>query len=480
VNGSEDPLEGLSDDELDAVLEHAFERYYSTSGLFGTVARCTAMVERLRAAGVDEIGCLIDFGIDPEVTLAHLPWLNQVRMSSGNGMAAVDSLADTIRHLGVTHLQCTPSLAALLVETAQGQGALGHLACLLVGGDVLAPDLAARLREAVSGSVYNIYGPTEATVWATAHAITSVAGPVPIGRPLGNTIARVVDGRGRPVPQGTPGELVLGGHGVARGYLGRPDLTAERFVADPLGLVAGRLYRTGDRARWRRDGTLEFLGRLDAQVKVRGHRIELGEVESKLRAHRAVRDAVVVVREDVPGDQRLAAFVVLAGSRRPTVVELLADLGRQLPQYMVPAHLVVLDALPLTSNGKIDRRALPSPLAATSARAISAAPPIGDVEVAIADVWSELLGSPVGREDNVFDLGGHSLLAIEAHRRLRAKLNREVSITDLFRFPTVSSLARHIAEGETGSAARRGAELGRRRLAARGQRSIRDSGDGTP
>ena len=468
---NEDPLADLRPEEMEAVLDHAFERYYSESGLFGTPAQCAAMAARLHSAGADEIGCLVDFGVDTQLTLDHLRWLDEtrslIRLESTSENPA-DALAEALVETQATHFQCTPSLAETLVDTAAGQAALSGLATMLVGGDVLTAELAGRLRKAVKGSLFNMYGPTECTVWSSSHQVTGDRGPVPIGRPLSNTLARVVDSDGGVVPPGTPGELWLGGHGVARGYLGRPELTDERFV---MGTDGARWYRTGDLATRNDAGEFRFLGRIDGQVKIRGHRVEVGEIESVLRGLEGIADAVVVAREDSPGDRRLVGYVVARGPKTLSPTAIREAVRKHLPEHMVPAQVVVLPALPLTPNGKLDRRALPAP-ARGGEPAERVAGPSGDVEQRIAAIWSALLGLPgIGRHENFFDLGGHSLLAIQAHRRMTQELGRDVSITDLFRFPTVHGLATHLARGDDAQGARRGLERAQRRLAAMGRRT---------
>ena len=309
-------LAELSADEMGAIMEHAFERYFATAGLFGTPQSCLATVDRLKSLGVDEIACLIDFGVPTDTVLASLRHLDELRRLSN---AAVDdaggqqdfSIAAQVKRHGVTHLQCTPSLAALVASEPEGLEALGSLQTLLLGGEALPASLVALLRPVERGRVLNMYGPTETTVWSTCAEVPMADGaPITIGRPIANTRVYVVDSHLRPSPVGVPGELLIGGDGVVRGYLDRPELTRERFVPDVLSTrPSDRLYRTGDLARWRSDGTLEFLGRLDHQVKIRGYRIELGEIEAVLARHPAVGEAVVVARTDEGGEPRLVAYV---------------------------------------------------------------------------------------------------------------------------------------------------------------------------
>jgi acyl carrier protein len=265
-----------------------------------------------------------------------------------------------------------------------------------------------------------------------------------IGRPLANTQVYILDHQIEPVPVGLPGELYIGGAGLARGYLNRGDLTAERFVSDPFaGAPGARMYRTGDLARWLPDGTVEFLGRLDHQVKVRGYRIELGEIEARLVEHEALREAVVMAREEAAGDKRLVAYYISVGGV-VEVEELRQYLLARLPEYMVPAAYVQLDQMPLTANGKLDRKALPAPDGdAYAVRGYEE--PLGEIEAAVAEIWMELLKlKRVGRHDNFFDIGGHSLLAVRLISRLRKNLNVEVAMADLFAHPSLATLSERI------------------------------------
>jgi non-ribosomal peptide synthetase component F len=276
--------------------------------------------------------------------------------------------------------------------------------------------------------------------------VTEVEPIANIGTPLANQQMYVLDESLAPVPPGTAGELWIGGDGVTRGYWQREDLTAERFRPDPFVTAdracpwGARMYRTGDLVRWREDGRLDFLGRADFQVKLRGYRIELGEIEAVLEAQPGVAQAVVLAREDAPGDLRLVAYIV---GPVPEAA-LRAELAVLLPEHMIPAHFVTLAEMPLTPNRKVDRKALPAPSAAPAAEAFVA--PENDVEAQLAAIWSRILGVPkVGAKDNFFALGGHSLLAVQAHREIREQLNvPKLSITDIFRFPVLSALAKHL------------------------------------
>ncbi|MFJ9823388.1 amino acid adenylation domain-containing protein [Streptomyces sp. NPDC101160] len=344
------------------------------------------------------------------------------------------ALAELIDGHAVTLAQATPSAWRPLLDAL---GDTRRELTVFTAGEALPAELAARMLRA-GRRVVNGYGPTETTVYATLAEITEAAGPVPIGRPSPNTELSVVDEHGRPVPAGVPGELLVGGAGVARGYLGRPDLTAERF--------ADGVYRTGDLVRWLPDGSLDFLGRLDHQVKVRGFRIELGEIEAALLAHEDVTAAVVTVRDDaVPGERALVAYCVPAAGRAPGVTALREWCGRTLPGYMVPAVFVFLDALPLTGSGKTDRTALPAPDGDRSALEAEFVAPRNAAERAVARAWAEALwADEVGAHDDFFELGGDSLVATRVALKLQEEFGLEIPVRVLFTRTTVESLAQAV------------------------------------
>jgi acyl carrier protein len=450
---------------MEALLAYSFERYYQTSGLFGTPESCVAMIYKLKAIGVDDVACLIDFGVDSETVLAHLEYLNRLReltsrpgeeavgAAVGVGAEPVDySIPALIARHRVTHLQCTPSMAGMLLADDRTREAFRTLRRVMIGGEAFPAPLAAELQELVAGEVLNMYGPTETTVWSTIHPLGNErVDAIPIGRPIANTEIYIVDAQRQPLPVGVAGELLIGGKGVVRGYLRRPELTAEVFIPHPFSSEPGaRLYRTGDLARYRSDGVLEFLGRLDHQVKIRGYRIELGEIEALLAAHPAVREAAAVVREEVAGDKRIVAYTVPRPGQSAPAAELRDYLRAQLPEFMVPSHFVTLAQMPRTPNAKIDRKTLPAPDAVApirSAEQASFMAPRSEVEETIAGIWRDVLRVPqVGTDDNFFDLGGHSLLAVQVHSRLNKAFERAISITDLFRFPTVGALAGYLGQ----------------------------------
>jgi natural product biosynthesis luciferase-like monooxygenase protein len=442
---------GFTEEEIEFMARHAFDRYFETSGFFGTPQTCLARVEQLRELGVDEIACLLDFGVETDTVLASLDLLNEVRIQSRPQTARPRpdySLAAQVARHGVTHLQCTPSLAAMLAEEAPALAALRSLKMLLLGGEALPADLVQRLD--LPGRLLNMYGPTETTIWSTTQAVDKGQRSVPIGRPIANTEVCLVDESLHPVPAGTPGELLIGGAGVARGYLHRPELTAEKFIPHPLQPGTGaRLYRTGDLARSAPDGTLEFLGRIDQQVKLRGFRVELGEIETALRQHPAVKDCAVAVSEIVPGDKRLFAYFVAAPGPLPALAELREFLEAKLPDFMVPAAFIPLPALPLTPNGKLDRKALPAPQSVGGQGGRSGVAPATPVEQQVAAVWREVLGvEQVGLSDNFFELGGNSILATQLVSRLRRLFPGELPLELAFEFPTLQALAAHLESAQ--------------------------------
>ncbi len=413
---------------------------------------------------MDDLACLIDFGVPTDDVLASLPLLDEVRRCfevtgpapSGTDDGLVDyGLAAQIERHRVTHVQCTPSLASILMADPQARAALGTAATLVIGGEALPAGLAGDL--AAGAGTINMYGPTETTIWSTSWPV-GAGESVSIGRPVANTKVYVLDKDLGPVPAGVPGELCVSGLGVARGYLNRPALTAERFPPSPFE-PGSRRYRTGDRARYLPDGRIEFLGRFDRQVKLGGHRIELGEIESVLAGHRGIKQAAVILHADADGHQHLVAYLTggdLAGDSRPSQAELRALLLRQLPEIMVPGTQIWLDDLPLTTSGKIDYKALPDPVgeqrsARSEVTGSRYEAPRDDVERSIAAVWQDVLNvDEIGVHDNFFELGGHSLMAIQMASRLRAALRREVTLRTVFESATVAELAERVrgAAGE--------------------------------
>jgi amino acid adenylation domain-containing protein len=355
---------------------------------------------------------------------------------------AASDAARLMEHLaasGATTMQATPATWRLLIDGGWS-GTRGLK--ILCGGEAMPRELAGKLL-ARGSELWNMYGPTETTIWSTVHRVDERGGSVSIGRPIANTQVYVLDAARRPVPVGVVGELYIGGDGVARGYLRRPELTEEKFVPDPFGRTPGaRLFRTGDLARWLPTGELECLGRVDHQVKVRGFRIELGEVESALLAHPAVAKGVVVAREDTPGQRRLVGYIVAGTGAAPVPGELRRFVKERLPEYMVPAVVVVLEALPLTPNGKIDRRALPAPGPEGPEPGRVVVAPRNPLELELVQIWEGALGvRPVGVTDNFFDLGVDSLTAAGLFAVLQKRFGANLPPGSLFRAPTVEQLA---------------------------------------
>jgi natural product biosynthesis luciferase-like monooxygenase protein len=439
----------LPKEEMDALLEHSFQRYFETSGLFGTPESCVKIIEHLRANDVDEVACLIDFGVDHEVVLEHLKQLDTLRqaVSKGANVQPADySIAALIERHFVTHLQCTPTMAGMLLADERTQNAFTRLQCLMIGGEAFPASLAAQLKKIVKGEIINMYGPTETTVWSSTYRISSEPGRISVGHPIANTEMYILDQNLLPVPVGVIGELMIGGAGVARGYLGQSELTAQRFIPNPFQRNGdNRLYRTGDLARYLPTGDIEILGRTDQQVKIRGHRVELGEIEALLGEHPAVRASAVVARENANGDRRLVAYVIPRDGQIPTQRELRQYAQERMPDHMVPAQIVFLAEFPKTPNQKIDRKALPSPDADGAESENTFEPPVTEVEKNLAALWSELLDvQRVGRQDNFFESGGHSLLAMQFMSRVRTRFGVDLPLKHLFEHPTVAGLAEAI------------------------------------
>jgi natural product biosynthesis luciferase-like monooxygenase protein len=456
---------GLTPADFDALLDFSFERYYQQSGLFGTPESCVAIVDRLRAIKIDEIACLVDFGVPTDLVMASLPQLKELKRLCDTATAAdaitavaavtrqgapapAKSIPELIHEHDVTHFQCTPSMAGMLLLDPAAPKAFGSLQQMLVGGEALPSATARQLKDVVS-VLHDVYGPTETTVWSTTQVVGDDE-PVPIGKPMRNQQAYVLDHHLQPVPIGGVGELWIGGDGVTAGYFRRPELTDERFRADPFrsGGNDAKIYGTGDLVRFRDDGVLEYLGRKDLQVKVRGYRIELGEIEAALSQHSGIREVVVVARHD-GGDARLVAYYV-ARAEAPTADQLRDHLRHSLPEFMVPSHFVAMPDLPRTPNLKVDRKALPAPEAVASAARTVVVSAADETEDAILAIWKQSLGTDdVGVEDNFFDSGGHSILAVKVHREIAQRLGVDLQVTDLFRFTTVRALAKHLQAGKS-------------------------------
>jgi len=403
----------------------------------------TAMHHTLGITANDVGLALTSISFDIAGLEIYLPLIVGARVVIVSREIAADAreLAQVIHSADITLMQATPATWRSLIDT--GWSGLSTLK-MICGGEALSRDLGNALLE--RGAVlWNMYGPTETTIWSTVHQVTHSEGAIPIGRPIDNTQIYLLDAQLQPVPVGVPGELYIGGEGLARGYRGRSDLTSERFIPNPFtDVMNARLYHTGDVARYRPDGTIDYLGRIDTQVKVRGFRIELEEIETILNQHPAIHQSAVIVREDNPNDQRIVAYLTVTGDE-PVSSDLRAYLQTRLPTYMIPAAYVMLPAFPLTPNGKIDRKTLPAPEGDLSSSVGYIAPRTPE-EVTVAEIWANILGvDHVGAEDNFFELGGHSLLATQMMSRIHTAFQVKVPLRTLFDATTVASFAAAIS-----------------------------------
>ncbi|MED4647544.1 non-ribosomal peptide synthetase DhbF [Bacillus inaquosorum] len=412
-----------------------------------------SMQEAFSLGKEDRLLAVTTVAFDISALELYLPLISgaQIVIAKKETIREPQALAQMIEYFDINIMQATPTLWHALV-TNEPEKLRGLR--VLVGGEALPSGLLQALHE-LHCPVTNLYGPTETTIWSAAAFLEEgLKGVPPIGKPIWNTQVYVLDNGLQPVPPGVVGELYIAGTGLARGYFRRPDLTAERFVADPYGPPGARMYRTGDQARWRADGSLDYIGRADHQIKIRGFRIELGEIDAVLAKHPDIEQAAVVVREDQPGDKRLVAYVVAASAI--DTAELRRYVGASLPDYMVPAAFVEMDELPLTPNGKLDRKALPAPDLSTS---VSDRGPRTPQEGILCDLFAEVLGlARVGIDDSFFELGGHSLLAARLMSRIREVMGAELGIAKLFDEPTVAGLAAHLDQAQSARPALQRAE----------------------
>ncbi|MCA6120232.1 AMP-binding protein, partial [Bradyrhizobium sp. WSM 1738] len=398
------------------------------------------MAEQPGMTATDRVLGLTSLSFDIAVLELWLPLTLGAQVVLADRAAAHDPsrLKAMVAKQGVTLVQATPSTWRMLLD--HDGPSLPPSCRVLCGGEALPPDLARRL-VAQAGEVWNLYGPTETTVWSARHRLDAENDRPLLGGPIGNTTLHILDSDLNLAPVGVAGELYIGGEGLARGYWRRGALTAERFIPDPFGPPGARLYRTGDVARWRSDGVLDYLGRADHQVKIRGFRIELGEIETRLLDQDGVRAAVVVARE-AGATRQLVGYV--SGEAALDGSALKVALSSLLPDYMVPARIVVLDRLPLTPNGKIDRKGLPAPdqLAALTEHVAPRTP----AEAKLAAIWADLLRQPkVGVTDNFFELGGDSLIAVQLVSRIKRDLGHDLPLNRLFEITTVETMAAALA-----------------------------------
>jgi len=455
----------ISDEDMDALLEFSFERYFKTAGLFGSPERCVAFADTLYQAGVSEIGCLIDYGIENSTVLKHLPLIKQVMDETNRADRQVTQkpsvpvahhstslaqwgVAALIKRHHVTHLQVTPSMARLFLSDEAIVESLNQLETVLVGGEALPLDLAKTLKAKISGPLLNMYGPTETTIWSSVDVMNAIPEQIALGRPIVNTQISIVDSRKQPMPVGAIGELMIGGAGVVRGYWQRTELTDEKFLTGFKALTtAKKVYSTGDLARFLPDGRLIFLGRNDFQVKVRGYRIELGEIETLLLKQPGIQEAVVQPVVYAGAEPRLVAYYSLKPQAKAQHKALKAALAETLPPFMVPNVFVELESFPLTPNAKVDRKALPLPRTAQDNEANKALlSSASDLEVKVLNIWRDILGlDTLGLDDHFFDNGGHSLLVVDVMTRVKPLFEKPIKLIDLFRYPKVRELVKHLS-----------------------------------
>ena len=458
----EQELKDKTSDEIDIsmddVLELAFTRYYHSASLIGTPQKCNTFLSEIQSVGVTEIGCLLDFGIDSEVTLASLPALTALKDSFNEG--AVDhkkipvtdsvkqnsSIGQLIEEHQVTHLQCTPSLASMLITDEENKSKLGLLHQLMIGGENFPTALLQQLGEITKARIFNLYGPTEACVWATCAELVPKTQKVTIGQALPGYQIYIVDQYLNLVPEGVVGELLIAGDSIALGYHNQAAMTQDRFIINPFDLEgSSRAYRTGDRVKQLANGQLEYIGRGDSQIKFRGYRIELGEIDSLLNRFTGIKQAAVILREDTQDKAYLAAYISVEHVDDITdefKTAIKQYLQKQLPGYMVPSVYDLLDVLPLTPNGKIDRLALEKKESLLND--VQFKPAVTDTQVMLTAIYAKLLKLDVERisiSANFFELGGHSLLAVRLIAEIWESSKVELQIHHVFEFDSLANLA---------------------------------------
>lgn len=446
----------FSEDDIEALLEFSFNRYFRTASLIGTVEDCVDVINDLKAIGVDEVACLIDFGVEHQVVLDNLKFLKQVMDLTNQKNTETDDREDLIeteieetvisqiKNHKITHLQCTPSFIRMFGFDQNAGNDLQSLKRLLIGGEVVPANLVNELSKISGAQIHNMYGPTETTIWSTTAPLDTNGDSITIGQPITNTEVYILDKYLLPVPYGVTGEIYIGGEGVARGYRNRPALTASKFIPNPFKGKGERLYQTGDQAFFRTDGKIEFLGREDNQVKIRGYRIEPGEIEPVLESLSGITRAVVTADREADGNSRLIAYLVGENVPDSTVIREFAR--EKLPEYMLPSIFIKLEEMPLTPNGKIDRKNLPRPEEGDIRRGVYVAPSDITQEM-LAGIWSEVLRvEKVGVTDNFFELGGHSLLATLLLSRIQKLFSVELPLRVVFEKPTVAEQSEFIVK----------------------------------
>jgi natural product biosynthesis luciferase-like monooxygenase protein len=436
--------EALTGQDLEDMLDHSFNRYVGTSSLIGTKETCMTMLETLHKAGVDEIACLVDFGVDHVSAMESLKYLNEIKNSYNADREDYSVFGQLNRHK-VSYFQSTPSMAVLLNAGLYGQQQVSSLKKILLGGESLPLSLVKELYAKFPGAeIYNMYGPTETTIWSACFKLSPDTKKVLIGKPIANTRIHILSDRMQLLPVGAIGEICIGGNGVAGGYINRADLTSERFIRDPF-LPDGILYRTGDYGRWLEDGNIEYIGRKDDQVKIMGHRIELGEIETALLRVPSVEAAVVAARKGAYEEMELVAYVV---SKAPlNILEVRSGLSETLPAYMVPAHFVQLEGLPLTPNGKVDKKSLPIPEELGMATGTGYAAPRNMTEEKLVSIWKEILRKDsIGIRDDFFRSGGNSIRSMQLVARINREFEVKLPLKTLFNTTVLEDQARLIRQ----------------------------------
>lgn len=429
-----------TEEAMSTLLDYGFDRYWQTASLMGTRESCKEMVYRLQQVGVDEIACLIDFGLSYDLVMDGLEKLSELCQWF---QKSSDS-SEQQNNRQITMLQCTPSRLRSLIKDPHSQSFLRSLRTILVGGEPFPADLAKSVKSVTNARILNMYGPTETTIWSATYEVPEPSQSICIGLPIANTQMYLLDSHERPVPIGVVGELYIGGEGVSNGYWERPELTAERFVLNKF-TGKGKMYRTGDIGRYFPDGNIELLGRRDDQFKVRGYRIEAGEIEAVLLRHGSVREAIVMLEDEGSDDKTLVAYVIWKQAGNET--ELRTYIGNLLPYYMLPGRYVALTNIPLTPNGKVDRKALVV-LGQASVSSTRFVEPTSDIEIVMAQIWRQVLGlENIGVHDNFFRLGGDSISALQISSQL-LKYNYRMDMKHLFQHPTIAELSRLVRTEE--------------------------------
>lgn len=423
--------EDIDGEEMKIVLRNAFRRYYQTSSLIGSKSKCSEMVLQLKEIGVDEIACLIDFGVEKSKVLDSLKHIKELKQ--------LFNTKSSKNHKPITMLQSTPSFIKMSQEGLRSKKLLKSLRTLLLGGEAVPHALVDKLSQDITADIYNMYGPTETTVWSSMQKLDVTDKKISVGKPILNTQIYILNKSMKMVPVGVSGSLFIGGDGLSKGYWNQEKLTDERFVTNPFNPQT-KIYNTGDIARYNADGTIELIGREDNQVKIRGHRIELGEIESQLNSHKDIQQSVVVCNGK-HDDKYLAAYYV--SNKALCSEQLRSYLFDNIPSYMQPSYFVQLEKLPLTPNGKIDRKKLPNPEYLLQESYVA---PSNDMEEVLVEIWSEVLDmtkEQISVDKSFFELGGNSLKILKLNSLMSEKLEWEVSIPEMFRYPSISSLIRY-------------------------------------